>query len=304
MGEILKVVYLLAALFAGVALWKLLSLWLWRLEQKGAARLRESRRFDAVRAGSAPMANPNESFRSRALENLGSQFSIIRKTFLSLFLLIWFIAAVLSFLGGLPAGAVSLFGAAGAVLVGIAARPLLENIIAGYVVSFSKQFYTGDTVMMDGEYGTIFDITPTHTVINLWDWRRYIVPNSAMLTKEIINYANRDNLLWARLVFHVAYGTDLDFVRERAVTLARGSPYYAGDDDPKLWIMGMGKESVECWLAMWTRGPADAWAIRTEVADQLIREFAKAGIRSHSYELKPGPVAGTHGMAGADAKGS
>jgi small-conductance mechanosensitive channel len=111
-----------------------------------------------------PRKNHTENARASALEELGSRFSIIRRTFLSILVVFWLALAMLPFLGSMPTGVLSVFGAAGAVLIGIAARPFLENVIAGYVITFSKQFRTGDTILMDECYGTIEDITPTHTI--------------------------------------------------------------------------------------------------------------------------------------------
>ncbi|MFP4282412.1 MAG: mechanosensitive ion channel family protein [Opitutales bacterium] len=164
-------------------------------------------------------------------------------------------------------------------------------MISGYVVTFSKQFRTGDMILMDGQYGTIEDITPIHTVIKLWDWRRYVVPNARMLTKEAIHYTKREGLLWALLKFNVAFGADLDRVEEIAVEAGKKSPLRTGRDDPKFWVMGMGRESMECWLAMWTKGPVDAWTFRVEVAGRIARQMAKEGIRSHSFEVRrDGPM--------------
>ena len=278
--------YFALTLVIGLLAWRLLSRALRRLEERRAERIERIRQFGPVRT-SGPVAGSLDKARQQALDNLGARFSIIRKTLLAALFIVWLIAAAVPFFGDISTGMISLFGAGGAVLLGIAARPLLESVIAGYVVTFSQQFRTGDTVMVDDHYGTIEDITPTHTVIKLWDWRRYIVPNSLMLTKEVVNYTNRDHLLWARLVFHVAHDADLALVRETAVGLACESRFLVGTEKPQFWIMGMGRESVECWLAMWCASPVDAWSIRVEVAQRLVGELSRLGIKTHSYQINP-----------------
>lgn len=283
-------IYFALTLAIGLLAWRLLSRALRQLEERRAARIERIRQFGPVRT-SGPVAGALERSRREALDNLGTRFSIIRKTLLAALFVVWLIAAAVPFFGDVSTGMISLFGAGGAVLLGIAARPLLESVIAGYVVTFSQQFRTGDTVLIDDLYGTIEDITPTHTVIKLWDWRRYIVPNSVMLTKEVVNYTNRDHLLWARLVFHVAHDADLDLVRETAVGLACESRFLAGTEKPQFWIMSMEKDAVECWLAMWTESPADAWSIRVEVAQRLVGELSRLGIKTHAYQINP---AGQH----------
>lgn len=278
-------IYLTAVLLGGMAAWYSISTLLARTEKIRAKRIRDIKRFEPVRSD-APGGSRTEDARDSALKGLGSRFSIIRRTLLSLIVLIWIVLALLPFLGGFPKSILSVFGAAGAVLVGIAARPFLENVIAGYVVTFSNQFRTGDTILIDDFYGTIEDITPIHTVIKLWDWRRYVVPNSRMLTKEAIHYTNRESLLWALLKFNVAYDADLDRVEAIAVEAGRESKLRTGNEDPKFWVMGMGRESVECWLAVWSKGPLDAWTLRAEMGGKIARAMRDEGIDSHSYELR------------------
>ena len=277
--------YFSSVLFLGMAAWYLFSKLLAKAEKKKAERIQDLKRFESVKSD-APGRQQTEKARAFALEELGTRFSIIRRTFLGVLVLVLLTLAIFPFLGGFPKSFLSIFGAAGAVLIGIAARPFLENVIAGYVVTFSKQFRTGDTVLMDEFYGTIEDITPTHTIIKLWDWRRYVVPNSRMLTKEVVRYSNREGLLWALLKFNVAYGADLQRVEEIAIEAANESQFKTGEEDPKFWLMGMGKESLECWLAVWTKGPVDAWSIRVELAGKIVEKMGKEGIYSHSYEVR------------------
>ncbi|MBC2600662.1 mechanosensitive ion channel family protein [Puniceicoccus vermicola] len=292
MEKIDDFLYFAAVIAAGMGGWFLLTTILTRTERKRAARIQRLKRFEPLRS-EAPQKNHTEDSRDQALESLGYRFSIIRRTLLSVLVLVWLGLASAPFLDGFSTGLISVFGAAGAVLVGIAARPFLENVIAGYVVTFSKQFRTGDTILLDEQYGTIEDITPTHTIIKLWDWRRYVVPNSSMLTKEVINYSNRENLIWAKIQFYVSYQSDMKLVREVAIQAGRKSHLLVGDDDPKFWIMEMEKESIQCWLAMWTHTPADAWNLKVEVAGRIIEELAARGIRTHSYELHTSPGART-----------
>jgi len=286
MPTLSETIYVLAVLVGGIALYRLVTFVINRTEARSIARLKRFRFPDISHSHSPPTGAPLEEVRSDALESVDNQFSIIRRTFFSVFWLVWFCVALFPFLGKFSAGVISILGAGGAVLIGIAARPLLENLISGYVVTFSKQFRRGQTVMLDGEYGTIEDITPTHTKVKLWDWRRYLVPNSQMLTKEVLHYSSKDGYIWARLKFHVDYEADMDRVRELALQVAKANEHLAGEEDPQLWVMNMDMQSVECWLAMWVESPLDAWLIRVEVAEKLIAAFRREGIRTHRFDLR------------------
>lgn len=286
MPELFDLIYFAAVLIIGLVVYRLVVFIIDKTQARSIARLKRFRFTEIAPGQNVPEGAPVEEQRSEALESVDNQFSIIRRTFFSVFFLVWLGFACFPFLGKFSAGVISVLGAGGAVLIGIAARPLLENLISGYVVTFSKQFRRGHTVMIDGEYGTIEDITPTHTKVKLWDWRRYLVPNSQMLSKEVLHYSSKDGYIWARLKFHVDYETDIPRLREIAVEAAKESEYLAGDEDPQLWVMNMQMQSIECWLAMWVESPLNAWLIRVETAEKLIAAFKREGIRTHSFDLQ------------------
>lgn len=279
-------IYIISVSLLGLIFYSVLRLIINRTEARSVARLKRFRFPSIARTQVAPKEVPVEEKRKDAIESVDNQFSIMRRTLFTAFIIIWISFILFPYLGTFSAGVVSMLGAGGAVLIGIAARPLLENLIAGYVITFSKQFRRGHTVLLDGEhYGTIDDITPTHTKIKLWDWRCYLVPNSQMLSKEVLHYSSKEGYIRASLKFHIDYSADIDLVREIAIKAADESGYLAGKDRPELWVMNMEMQSIECWLAMWVKSPLDAWCIRVEVAEKLITHFKKHGVRTHSFDL-------------------
>jgi small-conductance mechanosensitive channel len=171
-----------------------------------------------------------------------------------------------------------------AAVIGIAARPFLENLISGIVITFSRQFRTGDTVLIDGkDYGTVEDITITHSVIKLWDWKRLIIPNGKMLNKELVSYTTKDSYIWASTEFWVAYDSDIDKVRSIAIDVASDSKYLATRERPKFWVMALEKDGIKCWVCAWTKSPTDSWYLKIDVRQKLIKKLQEHGIQPHAY---------------------
>ncbi|WP_419785912.1 mechanosensitive ion channel family protein [Pseudodesulfovibrio sp.] len=216
------------------------------------------------------------------IQGVRSRFTIIRRTLILLVLIAWCTALTLPFLGKLPSTMLSILIAVTTAVVGIAARPLVENMISGIVISFSRQLRVGDTLMMDGQYGTVEDISITHTKIKTWDWKRYVIPNSRMLNKEFVNMTLNDSMLWAYLEFSVSYEADLDQVRNLAVDLAEKSPYHNAQEEPQFWVMRMERESVICWIAAWADSPAEAWSLKSDMAIGLTKAFRELSIPAHT----------------------
>ncbi|MHB1206900.1 MAG: mechanosensitive ion channel family protein [Rhodospirillaceae bacterium] len=85
---------------------------------------------------------------------------------------------------------VSLFASAGAagIVVGLAARPVLSNLIAGIQLAVTQPIRIHDVVVVEGEWGEIEEITSTYVVIKLWDLRRQIIPLSYFMEKPFQNW--------------------------------------------------------------------------------------------------------------------
>jgi len=227
-----------------------------------------------------------KTMKKNGMESIESQFSISRKIIIPSIIILGLIISLIPFLSHVPATLLSFIVGAFTVVTGITARPFLENLFAGIVLSSSRSLNIGDTVIVDANYGTVEDISLTYTSIKTWDLKRYIVPNINMLNKDFLNLSLIEKSQWAYIEYWVSYSSDLEFVKDLSIKCAEKSIYHNEDHDVEFWIMDMEKDSVKCWLAVWADSPADAWAYKNDLRTNLITEFRKAGIEIHSFSNK------------------
>lgn len=207
--------------------------------------------------------------------------------------LLFIVIAAVPYFSALPAAFVSAFLGAITLVIGIAAKPAIENFISGVVLAFSNTIHIGDTVLIDDkQYGTIEDLGYTHSVLKTWDFKRYIVPNSEMLGKCFLNYSLHDNFLHAYVEFRVAPDTDLDLVERLCTEEPKKSKFFANYEDPALWVMDMDKDSILCWCGAWADSPSDAWMLKSDIRNSLLRAFQREGISTQSVRLVHEPVKG------------
>ena len=83
-------------------------------------------------------------------------------------------------IGAVRQWGVSLLASAGVVgiIAGLALQPVLKNLFAGIQIATAQPIRIDDAVIVEGEWGTIEEITSTYVVVKLWDWRRMILPLS------------------------------------------------------------------------------------------------------------------------------
>ena len=254
-------------------------------------RNRRKKRLQSRKSGfSIPLdtsdINGLKKMKKTGMESIETQFSISRKIIIPSIVIIGLIISLIPFLSHVPATLLSFIVGAFTVVTGITARPFLENLFAGIVLSSSRSLNIGDTVIVDNNYGTVEDISLTYTSIKTWDWKRYIVPNINMLSKDFLNLSLIEKNQWAYIEYWVSYSNDLDLVKELSIKCAEKSSYNNEDHDVEFWIMDMDKDSVKCWLAVWADSPAEAWGFKNDLRTNLITEFRKEGIEIQSFSNK------------------
>src|SRR3954451_16377276 len=150
-----------------------------------------------------------------------TQVRLLRRTAVTVIGFLTF-SAVLMTIPSVRQYGVSLFASAGVagLAVGLAARPVLSSLIAGVQIAIAQPIRLGDSVVVEGESGTIEEIQTTYVVIRLWDWRRLVVPLSYFMEKPFQNWTRESASLIGVIAFHVDYRADVPRIRrwvEKAV---------------------------------------------------------------------------------------
>lgn len=228
----------------------------------------------------------SKNVKNRALKSIGARYTIIRHIATVTLLLFILLGAAFPLLGTVPAtllsGLLAMFG----IIIGIVAKPVLENLVAGLMLTLSRSVNVADTVLINSQYGTIEDITATHMVIKLWDWRRYVVPNAKVLSTDFLNLTLFDTYQWARVDFWVTPDADLELVEKQVLATAKNSPKIANNEPPHFWVNDLQKDAVHCWLTAWAANPSDAWELKHDLRMKINRCLREQGILAHQHNLK------------------
>lgn len=166
---------------------------------------------------------------------------------------------------------VSLFASAGVagLVVGLAARPVLSNLLAGIQIAVTQPIRIEDTVVVEGENGSVEEITTSYVVIRLWDHRRMVVPLSYFIEKPFQNWTRESESLIGAVQLHVDYSVPVEAVRQKFMELVRASPLWDGKT-AALQVTNVTKDSVEL------RGLASAatsgrtFDLRCELREKMI----------------------------------
>lgn len=173
--------------------------------------------------------------RHRHLENsqdlearrLQTQVTVLARTAAVLLWLIGLAIALMTFPAVRDVGA-SLLASAGiaGIITGIAARPIVENLLAGIQIAFTEPVRLEDTVVVEGQRGTVEEITPTYIVVKCLDDRRLIVPLAHIITKPIENWTRTSPEMLGSVTLHTDYSVDIETLRGELKRIVEASPHW------------------------------------------------------------------------------
>ncbi|MDE2064810.1 MAG: mechanosensitive ion channel [Bradyrhizobium sp.] len=195
---------------------------------------------------------------------------------------------------------VSLFASAGAagIIVGLAARPLLSNLIAGVQIAVTQPIRIEDAVIIENEWGWVEDIASTYVVIRLWDWRRMVVPLSYFIERPFQNWTRDAASLIGSVNLHVDYSADVPRIRQRLEKTVHESKLWDGSV-VNLQVIDANSRTMELRALVSARNAPEAWDLRCEIREKLIaflqaempqalpRDRADLALPSADHSLRP-----------------
>jgi len=166
---------------------------------------------------------------------------------------------------------VSLFASAGVagLAVGLAARPLLSNLIAGVQLAISQPIRLGDEVLLEGEFGTVEEIQTSYVVIRLWDWRRMVVPLAYFMEKPFQNWTRQSSSILGSVFWYVDYATPIDEVRAKFLEILKASKLWDGQVGV-LHVTDAKETTLELRGLMSAASSGASSDLRNEVREKLV----------------------------------
>src|SRR6266704_2724894 len=153
---------------------------------------------------------------------------------------------------GIHLAALTVFAGAVGVGVGFGLQNIASNFISGLVILAERPITIGDRVEVAGIVGRVQQIRARSTVIMTSDNIAMIVPNSKFIDSPVTNWHYGDPRVRFRLPVGVAYGSDVNKVREALIAAAREHSATLSDPEPTAYLEKFGDSTIDFELVAWT----------------------------------------------------
>lgn len=172
----------------------------------------------------------------------------------------------------------ALIASALSVGIGFGLQNVINNFVSGIIILFERPFKVGDWVIVNGEEGRIKQINIRSTEIETFKKTSIIIPNATLISNSVTNLTHGNN--WSRQSVRVgvAYGTDVDKVKQILLECAAKCKYVLKNPAPYVLFQDFGPSSLDFEVRCYTNDIWNGWIIPSELRSEINRRFIEEGI--------------------------
>ena len=168
------------------------------------------------------------------------------------------------------------------IAIGFAAKDTLANLFSGVFIMADSPYKIGDYVVLDdgaGLRGKVTHIGIRSTRLLTRDDVEVTIPNSIMGNSKVVNESGGPHVKYRiRVAVGVAYGSDIDLVREVLMSVAQDADAVCADPEPRVRFRAFGPSSLDFELLCWVDDPELRGRVLDALNSQVYKRFLAEGI--------------------------
>ncbi|KAK9717632.1 hypothetical protein K7432_006048 [Basidiobolus ranarum] len=200
-----------------------------------------------------------------------TQLVVMKRLFYCFIILLAIALIVLTFPRGWEFGA-SMLASAGAasLILGLAAKPSIENIIASLQIALTQPIILDDDVVIDGESGKIEEIKAQFVVVRTWDERRLIVPLTRFIGQSFENLTRGSSQKLGTVFFYLDYHVPIDDLREQVENIVKQTSYW-DRRHVSLAVTDIKDTQIEIRCLLSASNPDNLFSLRCFVREEMVK---------------------------------
>jgi small-conductance mechanosensitive channel len=172
----------------------------------------------------------------------------------------------------LAASAVLLVG------IGLGLQNIAQNFISGLILLVEQPVRRGDYIRAGDAIGRVEDIGLRATWVVTREEVTVIVPNSQLISSQVINHSRPAAKIRFTVRVGVAYGSDTARVRDVLIRVAEENPRVLRDPRPEVRFDDFGDSSLQFSLLAWVENPRMDRRVASDLRFAIEAAFRKADI--------------------------
>jgi small-conductance mechanosensitive channel len=128
---------------------------------------------------------------------------------------------------------------------------VISNFVSGLILVFERPILVGDTVEVNNLMGTVKRIGVRSSNISTFDGAEVVVPNTNLISNDLINWTLSSNLKRVEILIGAAYGTDPNKVLKLLLEVVNENDQILKSPGPQTLFSDFGDSSLNFRLRFW-----------------------------------------------------
>ena len=169
-----------------------------------------------------------------------------------------------------------------AAIAGFAAKPILSDMLCGFMISTTKPFNIGDRIELDdGTIGIVKDITIRHVVLQGIDTLKIVIPNSVINSKQITNLSHMAGKRSIHFRFTVGLNTRPGQAKQVILDAVRHSPHAVpreGENYSPVYFIANQPNGLEMATTVYYEPTSPTEVVKDDINTRVKQGLDAAGI--------------------------
>ncbi|MEM8748951.1 MAG: mechanosensitive ion channel domain-containing protein [Pseudomonadota bacterium] len=170
---------------------------------------------------------------------------------------------------------IALIAGALSVGIGFGLQNIVNNFVSGIIMLIERPIKVGDIISVAGSEGFVRKINVRATELETFDRQSVIIPNSEVINTSVGNWMHKDHVRRIVIPVGVAYGSDVEKVRELLYECVKGDERIATHPAPFVHFSDFGASSLDFQLRFFIRDLMEYPVVETDMRfaiDRIFRE--------------------------------
>ena len=163
--------------------------------------------------------------------------------------------------------------------IGFGLQYIAADIASGFILLFERPIRIGDRITIGEDEGDVQSINLRTTIVTTNDHIAIIVPNSKLVTQNVVNWSYGDPRARLAIPVSVADEADVELVTDTLVQVAKKVTNVLPEPQPEVQFLKFGEYSLDFRLLVWTNLPRRHMQIRSDINYRIAQLFRDRAIK-------------------------